>query len=414
MVVCRRSNPGSGQPQAIQGRITSARGGQFSGNSPGIMEVAISRAYTDSAKIQEFNTISGRMIFTSVDIISIDGVEYVALKATTGGGDPDRGMYFSGMLYDGLDDPNFLTRVRASDSNVTVVTSNIVQSHGFYSTRADTDSSQSATWGSTAGSNTFRIINTPIVTFENQGLILSSDKVIGIGTDNPDQDIDIYTANPAIQLKHTDGSRWRVANEGGIFKIIQSGVAERFELNSSGDICIGDGVPDEKLDVRGSLRVAALDGLTYDRATRISPIAVDNFGDYQRPVIALAYKYPGSGTVNKSGYWGRIYASRGSTAAGHTTTMIQVLVTTAYNNQTLTGMGLGPSVFRFVSFTYDSTDYIGVQYNTDASSQIWLDGYYSRRYGFKPFSVAQSSVSSITAINATHDGRLTSTSSSVI
>tara|TARA_X000000950_G_C13534637_1_gene505083 strand:- start:38 stop:601 length:564 start_codon:yes stop_codon:yes gene_type:complete len=185
-------------------------------------------------------------------------------------------------------------------------------------------------------------------------------------------------------------------------------------IDSSGRIGVGTQDPTEQLDLRGTLKIQAMDGGTYDHPTKMSPIVVTHFGDYQRPVIALAYKYPGSGFVNKSGFSGEIYASRGSSGTGQFSTMISVIVSTAYNTQILTGIGIGHAVFRFVSFTYNSTDYIGVQFNTDANANIWLDGYYSRRNGFQPFSVAQSSVSAIEALNATQDARLATTSSSTI
>ena len=90
---------------------------------------------------------------------------------------------------------------------------------------------------------------------------------------------------------------------------------------------------------------------------------------------------------------------------------MRVCVSSAYTTNMRTGLGLGTGAFRFVSFTYNGSDYQGIQYNTDASANILLDGWYATR-GFKPFSVAASSVTSLTVQNATTDARLTSSSSS--
>jgi len=179
----------------------------------------------------------------------------------------------------------------------------------------------------------------------------------------------------------------------------------RMRISDTGQVGIARD-PQELLDLGGVFRSDALTNLTYGYPTKLVPLKITQFGDYQRQCIALAYKHPGGSTkVNLSGFWGRIYAVRGSSGAGHHSAILHCHVSTAYNAQHVGGMAQGSGVFRFVTFTYDSTDYVGVQFNVDSSAQIWLDGYYFRLHGFKPFAVSKNDASNITSIGANQISR---------
>ena len=268
-----------------------------------------------------------------------------------------------------------------------------------------------------------------INTAGTERLRIDSSGNIGIGTTSP-QAITGYTVltlnnatqGGAIEFKQNDTSYGRLL-QGTSAVILESkqnipiqfgtgtSSTTRMEIAEGGNVGIGVTDPEERLDLAGTLRINNLLDVTYGYPTKLSPLKVTQYGDYQRPVIALAYAHPGGSTkVNFSGFWGWIYAARGSQYAGHHNAGLYCQVSTAYNAQVRSGAAYGSAVFRFVTFTYDSVDYVGVQFNTDSSAQMWLDGYYFRRYGFKPFTKSQSQVSNITAIGANQIARFATTS----
>ena len=262
----------------------------------------------------------------------------------------------------------------------------------------------------------------------DDGLFISSQGNVAIGTTTP-QAISGYTVltlnnasqGGAIEFKQNNTSYGRLL-QGSSAVILESkqdipiqfgtGTSShtRMEIAEGGNVGIGVTDAQERLDLAGTLRIDNLTDLTFGYPTKLSPLKLTQYGDYQRPVIALAYKHPGGSTkVNLSGFWGWIYAMRGSQHAGLHNSGLYVQFSTAYNAMSRGGAAFGGAVFRFVTFTYDSTDYIGVQFNTDSSAQLWMDGYYFRRYGFKPFTKSQSEVSSITAIGANQVARFAGT-----
>lgn len=127
LVLCPLWSSGLVAPVGLNGRIIFQRGGTSSGNNMSEIHLVLQSAYnTDVCYAYEQR---GDPIFTSIDEISIGGVDYWALKARTGGGGSAYSFKFVGEIYNLQSDTNFLTNVRASDSAVTVVTTNVHLPH---------------------------------------------------------------------------------------------------------------------------------------------------------------------------------------------------------------------------------------------------------------------------------------------
>ena len=241
-------------------------------------------------------------------------------------------------------------------------------------------------------------------------LRITSDGDVGIGTDNPYNSAG-YTS---LTINDSTGSQIRMRTAGNERGLIYNTNTE-FAIYAHNNIPInlyGAGRALAALDYEGQFILNSQTNQSYALWRKQSPITLAQYGDYARPVVALAYQRT-SGNVNFSGFFGDVIASRGSTGAGHIPIFLRVCVSSAYTTNNRCAIGLGSATFRFVTFDYDGNSYQGIQYNTDASANILLDGYYATR-GFKPFSLAASSVTNITAANATSDARLSSTSTSTI
>ena len=127
LVIARKHDGSSTKINAtgIQGTITFGRGSTSSGNKSAVYKLNVQSAY-NSDLVEEFSYVGGTQVFTSLDVIDVGGTEYYALKVmTTGGGQIDNRCYAEGLLLtDG--DSNIFSKVRVSDSNVSVVTSGVL------------------------------------------------------------------------------------------------------------------------------------------------------------------------------------------------------------------------------------------------------------------------------------------------
>lgn len=242
-------------------------------------------------------------------------------------------------------------------------------------------------------------------------LLLTSAGDMGLGSSNPyntagftSLTIDNATTGAQIRFRSNGNERGLIYNTNSEFAIYaQNNIPLNF---------YNQGRVQAVLDYEGQFILNSQDATSYAWWRKQSPIILAQYGDYQRPVIALSY-HRTSGNVSASGFFGDVIAFRGSTGAGHIPIFGRVCVSSAYTTNMRTGLGLGSGTFRFVTFTYDGNNYQGIQYNTDAAANILLDGWYAAR-GFKPFSVAQSSVTNLSGANATNDGRVATTGSSTL
>ena len=233
---------------------------------------------------------------------------------------------------------------------------------------------------------------------------------MGLGTNSP-YNSSGYTS---LTIDDTTGGQIRLRTNGNERGLIYNTNTE-FAIYAHNNIPIniyGQGRVQATINYEGEFMLNSQDATSYALWRKQSPIILAQYGDYARPVIALAY-HRTSGNVNASGFFGDVIVFRGSSGAGHIPGFMRVCVSSAYTTNMRTGLGLGSGAFRFVTFSYNGSDYQGIQYNTDAAANLLLDGYYSTR-GFKPFSLAASSVTSITEVNATTDARLTSSSGSLL
>jgi len=126
LVVCKQAPSGGGvDASGIQGRISFSRGSDGSFNNSHYMDINIQMSL-DSGSVNTLDVTqfelyrdSANPFFSQLEEIDIDGTKYVALKARSSGGGSDNHNYFEGSISDDSD-TNILSRVRASDSTVTV------------------------------------------------------------------------------------------------------------------------------------------------------------------------------------------------------------------------------------------------------------------------------------------------------
>ena len=244
----------------------------------------------------------------------------------------------------------------------------------------------------------------------SNSLVLNTAGDLGLGTNNPYNSAG-YTS---LTIDDSTGSQIRMRTSGNDRALIYNTDTE-FGIYAHNNIPInlyGSGRVLATLDYEGQLTLDSQTNQSYALWRKMSPLILAQYGDYARPVVGLSY-HRSSGNVNFSGFFGDVIASRGNTGAGHIPIFLRVCVSSAYTTNQRSSFGIGAATFRFVTFDYDGTSFQGIQYNTDASANILLDGYYATR-GFKPFSLAASSVTNITAVNATANGRVSSTSSSTV
>ena len=126
LVVCKQAPSGGGvDASGIQGRISFSRGSSGSYNNSHYIDINIQMSL-DSGNVNNLDVTqfelyrdSSNPFFSQLEEIDIDGTKYVALKARSSGGGETNHFYFEGSISD-ASDTNILSRVRASDSTVTV------------------------------------------------------------------------------------------------------------------------------------------------------------------------------------------------------------------------------------------------------------------------------------------------------
>ena len=126
LVVCKQAPSGGGVvASGIQGRISFSRGSDGSYNNSHYIDINIQMSL-DSGSVNTLDVTqfelyrdSSNPFFSQLEEIDIDGTKYVALKARSSGGGSVNHFYFEGSISD-ASDTNILSRVRASDSAVTV------------------------------------------------------------------------------------------------------------------------------------------------------------------------------------------------------------------------------------------------------------------------------------------------------
>lgn len=115
LVICKASVSNSG----IHGKIYSSR---LNSDVHGITNISIKSSATYTAFTTEFNYTGRINDFTQIDVISILGTNYLALKARSTGGTNNLCLNFKGFIVD-TTDVHILSRVRLSDYSISVVTS---------------------------------------------------------------------------------------------------------------------------------------------------------------------------------------------------------------------------------------------------------------------------------------------------
>jgi hypothetical protein len=107
-------------PHAIKGEFHGSRGSSTTANISIVQFINAQSAYNSNNLSSWYKE---RARFIRFSILSIDGVSYVALKGALTGGPNHNQNVFYGNVIGG--DARLFTRVRASDSNVTVVSDNV-------------------------------------------------------------------------------------------------------------------------------------------------------------------------------------------------------------------------------------------------------------------------------------------------
>ena len=108
----------------ITGRIYFSRGNSTTVNNTGYIEIAAQTSFDSNSlnnfDLTEFKIVGDNLFFTEIEEIDVDGVKYLALKASPSIGAATNHFFFTGILSDDGTDSNILTRVRASDATVTI------------------------------------------------------------------------------------------------------------------------------------------------------------------------------------------------------------------------------------------------------------------------------------------------------
>ena len=108
----------------VTGRIYFSKGNNTTVNNTGYIEIAAQTSFDSNSlnnfDLTEFKIVGDNLFFTEIEEIDVDGVKYLALKASPSVGASTNHFFFAGILSDDGTDANILTRVRASDEIITV------------------------------------------------------------------------------------------------------------------------------------------------------------------------------------------------------------------------------------------------------------------------------------------------------
>ena len=154
-------------------------------------------------------------------------------------------------------------------------------------------------FGSLGADDSFRFYDNTAAT---ERLRITSAGNVGIGTTSPASLLDVATSNSGITLTNTavSNKQWRLGgNNSGYFLITETGVADRFTIDTSGNVGIGTTSPGYSLDVRptglGLARVGSQDtqaGLYISSGNGSSPFI--NFLTSTSTLRAAIYTAPSS------------------------------------------------------------------------------------------------------------------------
>jgi hypothetical protein len=89
----------------------------------------------------------------------------------------------------------------------------------------------------------------------SEAMRITSTGLVGIGLTSPSSVLDIASNNSGMTITNTGASnkKWRVGGgSGGTFQITEAGIADRFTIDTSGNVGIGTSSPATKLDIQQS------------------------------------------------------------------------------------------------------------------------------------------------------------------
>lgn len=201
LIISRYNDTGSAVvATGVDGEILFSRGNTGSGNSQDKIEISVQDAWTVTPRVMRFNTSDVRR-FIRLDIITVDSQKYVALKAAASGGGSVNHLFFRGIVTGESTDSKLLTRVRESDSNVTVNTTGWMYPAGF-EYRDDT----------TGGFLGIRVGGADVGRFDSDGLKFGTDSAAANALD----DYEEGTFTPSFS---NDGTTTYTTRSGEYIKI---------------------------------------------------------------------------------------------------------------------------------------------------------------------------------------------------
>lgn len=282
LVVCKQAPSGGGvNASGIQGRISFSRGSSGSFNNSQYIDINIQMSL-DSGNVNNLDVTQFELyrdgsnaFFSQLEEIDIDGTKYVALKARSSGGGETNHFYFEGSISD-ASDTNILSRVRASDSTVTVTDP---QPTGFpitpYITKNQDGDIGIGTGnvgiGTTSPTNKLNVVggagNDIIAKFKSTGTGVSDYTEIHIENNGSDK---LVMGSIGSNFTSADwtGARYIYSTAGKLYlkaktdlQFFSGGTSVashlRMTIASDGNVGIGTTNPGIELDVAGGIRATA-------------------------------------------------------------------------------------------------------------------------------------------------------------